>query len=30
LGEHTDELLQDVVGLSKERIEELKKKGVVA
>jgi crotonobetainyl-CoA:carnitine CoA-transferase CaiB-like acyl-CoA transferase len=30
LGEHTDELLQDVVGLSKERIEELKRKGVVA
>lgn len=30
LGEHTDELLRDVVGLSGERIEELKRKGVVA
>lgn len=30
LGEHTDELLRCVVGLSEERIEELKKKGVVA
>jgi crotonobetainyl-CoA:carnitine CoA-transferase CaiB-like acyl-CoA transferase len=30
LGEHTDELLQDLVGLSQECIEELKKKGVVA
>ncbi|KAJ5157155.1 uncharacterized protein N7482_008255 [Penicillium canariense] len=30
LGEHTDVLLRDVVGLSQERIEELKSKGVVA
>ncbi|OOQ88241.1 succinyl-CoA:3-ketoacid-coenzyme A transferase 1, precursor [Penicillium brasilianum] len=30
LGEHTDELLRDFVGLSGERIKELKRKGVVA
>lgn len=30
LGEHTDELLRDVVGLSVEQVAELKGKGVVA
>lgn len=30
LGEHTDEVLQEVVGLSGERVKELKEKGVVA
>lgn len=30
LGEHTDEVLQEVVGLGKERVRELKRKGVVA
>lgn len=30
LGEHTDEVLQEVVGLSGERVRELREKGVVA
>lgn len=30
LGQHTDELLQEVIGMSSERIEELRGKGVVA
>jgi succinate---hydroxymethylglutarate CoA-transferase len=30
LGEHTDELLRDMAGLSREKIEDLKRKGVIA
>jgi crotonobetainyl-CoA:carnitine CoA-transferase CaiB-like acyl-CoA transferase len=30
LGEHTDQVLQEVIGLDKERVQELKSKGVVA
>lgn len=30
LGEHTDEILQGMVGFDKTRIEELRRKGVVA
>lgn len=30
LGEHTDELLRDMAGLSSEEIEDLRRKGVVA
>lgn len=29
LGEHTDEILREVVGLSEERVQELRERGVV-